>query len=68
MAFTFLKAVGYDIGNSLLEEDLIEELKKLGKESVHISDHNEIVNYLKSIGIFPYITNLIIPIIIKCNG
>lgn len=25
MAFTFLKAVGYEIGNSLLEEDLIEE-------------------------------------------
>ena len=29
------------------EEDLIEELKKLGKDSIHISDHNEIVNYLK---------------------
>ena len=35
MAFTFLKAVGYDIGNSLLEEDLIEEAKNIlrkGKE------------------------------------
>ena len=35
MACTFLKAVGYDIGNSLLEEDLIEEAKNIlrkGKE------------------------------------
>ncbi|HEC1786845.1 TPA: phosphoglycerate kinase, partial [Campylobacter lari] len=29
MAFTFLKAQGYDIGNSLLEEDLIEEANKI---------------------------------------
>ncbi|HJE65528.1 MAG TPA: phosphoglycerate kinase [Campylobacter avium] len=29
MAFTFLKALGYDIGNSLLEEDLIEEANKI---------------------------------------
>jgi len=28
------------------EEDLIEELKKLGKESIHISDYDEIVKYL----------------------
>ncbi|ASM36402.1 phosphoglycerate kinase [Campylobacter sputorum] len=35
MAFTFLKAIGYNIGNSLLEEDLIEESLKIlrkGKE------------------------------------
>ncbi|OPA78889.1 phosphoglycerate kinase [Campylobacter pinnipediorum] len=35
MAFTFLKALGYDIGNSLLEEDLIDEAKNIltkGKE------------------------------------
>lgn len=35
MAFTFLKALDFDIGNSLLEEDLIEEAKsilKRGKE------------------------------------
>ncbi|TXE88449.1 phosphoglycerate kinase [Campylobacter volucris] len=35
MTFTFLKAQGYDIGNSLLEEDLIEEANKIlskGKE------------------------------------
>lgn len=35
MAFTFLKAVGYDIGNSLLEEDLVENAKDIlrkGKE------------------------------------
>ncbi|MCW1359703.1 phosphoglycerate kinase [Campylobacter sp. CCS1377] len=35
MAFTFLKAQGYDIGNSLLEEGLIEEAKNIltkGKE------------------------------------
>ncbi len=35
MAFTFLKALGFEIGNSLLEEDLIEEAKRVlekGKE------------------------------------
>lgn len=35
MAFTFLKAIGEDIGNSLLEEDLIEEAANIlvqGKE------------------------------------
>lgn len=29
MAFTFLKAQGYDIGNSLLEEELLEEANKI---------------------------------------
>ncbi|AQW87513.1 phosphoglycerate kinase [Campylobacter pinnipediorum subsp. caledonicus] len=29
MAFTFLKALGYDIGNSLLEEELIDEAKNI---------------------------------------
>ncbi|HAA1527675.1 TPA_asm: phosphoglycerate kinase [Campylobacter jejuni] len=29
MAFTFLKALGYDIGNSLLEEELLEEANKI---------------------------------------
>ena len=29
MAFTFLKALGYDIGNSLVEDDLIEEAKNI---------------------------------------
>ena len=33
MAFTFLKALGYDIGNSLLEEDLIEEAKNIMEEA-----------------------------------
>jgi len=28
------------------EEDLMDELKKLGKESIHISDYDEIVKYL----------------------
>ena len=28
------------------EEDLMNELKLLGKESIHISDHDEIINYL----------------------
>ncbi|NLK67003.1 MAG: phosphoglycerate kinase [Campylobacteraceae bacterium] len=35
MAFTFLKALGYEIGNSLLEEDLLDEAKNImekGKE------------------------------------
>ncbi|CZE47048.1 phosphoglycerate kinase [Campylobacter geochelonis] len=35
MAFTFLKALGYDIGNSLLEENLIDDALKIlnkGKE------------------------------------
>lgn len=29
------------------EEDLIAELNKLGKEAIHISNHNEVVNYLE---------------------
>ncbi|HEF7496546.1 TPA: phosphoglycerate kinase [Campylobacter jejuni] len=29
MAFTFLKALGFDIGNSLLEEELLEEANKI---------------------------------------
>ncbi|EAH8089766.1 phosphoglycerate kinase [Campylobacter jejuni] len=29
MAFTFLKALGYNIGNSLLEEELLEEANKI---------------------------------------
>jgi len=29
MAFTFLKALGYEIGNSLVEEDLIDEAKSI---------------------------------------
>jgi UDP-N-acetylmuramate--alanine ligase len=29
------------------EEDLIRELKELGKDSIHISSHEDIVNYLK---------------------
>ena len=30
------------------EEDLIDELKKLNKDSIHISDYNEIVKYLEN--------------------
>lgn len=33
MAFTFLKALGEDIGNSLLEEDLIEQAKEIMKKA-----------------------------------
>jgi len=29
MAFTFLKALGHEVGNSLVEEDLIEDAKKI---------------------------------------
>ena len=29
MAFTFLKALGYNVGNSLVEDDLIDEAKKI---------------------------------------
>ena len=29
------------------EEDLIDEIKKLGKDAIHISDYDEIVNYVK---------------------
>ncbi len=31
MAFTFLKALGYEIGNSLVEDDLLEDAKKIMK-------------------------------------
>jgi phosphoglycerate kinase len=33
MAFTFLKALGYDVGNSLVEDDLIDEAKKIMEEA-----------------------------------
>ena len=29
------------------ESDLLDELKKLGKEAIHISDHDEVIKYLK---------------------
>ena len=36
MAFTFLKALGHEIGKSLVEEDLIEEAKKIMEEAKHL--------------------------------
>lgn len=33
MAFTFLKQMGYDIGNSLVEDDLLEEAQKIMDEA-----------------------------------
>ncbi len=33
MAFTFLKALGYDVGNSLVEDDLIDEAIRVMEES-----------------------------------
>ncbi|MEA1914668.1 MAG: phosphoglycerate kinase [Campylobacterota bacterium] len=33
MAFTFLKALGHEVGNSLVEDDLIEEAKKIMQEA-----------------------------------
>ena len=33
MAFTFLKALGYDVGNSLVEDDLLDEAKKIMDEA-----------------------------------
>ena len=33
MAFTFLKALGYEIGNSLVEDDLIPEALKIMDEA-----------------------------------
>ena len=33
MAFTFLKAIGYEVGKSLVEDDLLEDAKKIMKES-----------------------------------
>jgi len=33
MAFTFLKAQGYEIGNSLVEDDLLEDAKKIMKKA-----------------------------------
>ena len=37
MAFTFLKAQGYEIGNSLVEEDLIDEARRI---MVKAQEHN----------------------------
>lgn len=33
MAFTFLKQMGYDVGNSLVEDDLLEEAQKIMDEA-----------------------------------
>ena len=33
MAFTFLKAVGYEVGNSLIENDLLDEARKIMKKA-----------------------------------
>ena len=33
MAFTFLKAIGYEVGKSLVEDDLIEDAKQIMKEA-----------------------------------
>ncbi|MHC3993770.1 phosphoglycerate kinase [Thiomicrolovo sp. ZZH C-3] len=33
MAFTFLKQLGYDVGNSLVEDDLLEEAQKIMDEA-----------------------------------
>ena len=33
---------------NITEEDLIKEIKKNGKEAIHISDYNEIEEYLAS--------------------
>lgn len=33
MAFTFLKALGYDVGNSLIEDDLLDEALKIMEEA-----------------------------------
>jgi phosphoglycerate kinase len=33
MAFTFLKALGYEVGNSLVEDDLMEEAKEIMAEA-----------------------------------
>ena len=32
---------------NISEEDLIKEINKLGKEAIHISDHDEVIKYLK---------------------
>jgi len=36
MAFTFLKALGHDVGNSLVEDDLIDEALKIMDEAKHL--------------------------------
>ena len=32
---------------NISEDDLIKEINKLGKEAIHISDHDEVIKYLK---------------------
>ena len=31
----------------LISDSLIDELKKLDKEAIHISEHDDVINYLK---------------------
>lgn len=37
MAFTFLKALGYEVGKSLVEDDLIDEAKKILKKAKELN-------------------------------
>ena len=34
--------------HSITEEDLIKEINNLGKDAIHIKEHNDVVNYLKN--------------------
>jgi phosphoglycerate kinase len=44
MAFTFLKALEYDVGKSIVEEEMVEEVKKLladnNKKLIIANDEN----------------------------
>ena len=33
---------------NITEEDLIKEINNLGKDAIHIKEHNDVVNYLKN--------------------
>lgn len=68
MAFTFLKAIGYEIGNSLLEEDLVEEAlnilregKKLGVK-IYIPVDCVVAPQLSQDAVMKYVTVQEIPV------
>ena len=54
MAFTFIKAMGYDIGNSLYEEDFIKEAKELLKTGKIIIPKDFVCNFNEKDKTFSY--------------
>ena len=67
MAFTFLKSIGFEIGNSLLEEELLEDAKKIldkAKElgvKIYLPVDAIVAPYFSADSVMKYVTTQEIP-------